>query len=257
VRSIRPGRLPALIIVTGCSLPASSVLAQASAAPQDHLVFEPSLDLPVMGIGLAATAITLIEQPAAACLPECDPGNINALDRTVLGNYSEDFHTVADWTVISLLLLPPVLDAIDSGARDGFLDRLGIYVETLLIAQGITQLVKVAVRRNAPFVYDESVPLEQRSENRDATRSFFSGHTTTAFAATTAFTTMLFERHPNSPLRWVSLIAGALIAGTVGVLKIEAGYHFWTDVIAGALVGTSIGVLVPLLHVQSTPAPVP
>jgi membrane-associated phospholipid phosphatase len=115
------------------------------------------------------------------------------------------------------------------------------------VAQALTQLTKVAVGRYAPFVYDDSVPDDIR-RNGDSTRSFFSGHTVTAFTAAASFTTTFFLRHSESPWRWVVLGVSAALASTVGVLKIFAGYHFLTDVIAGALVGASIGAAVPLLH---------
>ena len=54
----------------------------------------------------------------------------------------------------------------------------------------------------------------------------------------------------SSPMRWVVLGSGLLLGVAVGLLKVEAGYHFWTDIAAGALVGTGIGTLVPLLHAR-------
>jgi membrane-associated phospholipid phosphatase len=43
-------------------------------------------------------------------------------------------------------------------------------------------------------------------------------------------------------------IVGEGLAGTVGYLRMAAGYHYPTDVLVGAGVGTSIGLLVPWLH---------
>ena len=115
------------------------------------------------------------------------------------------------------------------------------------MTQGLTQLMKLAVQRPAPLVYDESVPLEER-ESRDGARSFWSGHTATAFSAATTHAVTYWLRHPRDPWRFTVLAADMTAAAAVGLLEIEAGYHYPTDVAAGALVGTSIGILVPMLH---------
>lgn len=110
------------------------------------------------------------------------------------------------------------------------------------------------MRRSAPLVYDPNVPLEVKEDSPDAVRSFYSGHTTTAFTAATAFTVTFWLRHKDSPLRWVVAAISAIAATSVGLLKIEAGYHYPTDVIAGALTGIGVGALVPLLHVAEEEA---
>lgn len=204
-------------------------------------------DLPVLGLGLAGTSIAFIPIPPADCVPDCVPlANLNALDEAVLGNYSGTAHTIADISVLTLVLSPIVLDLLDSGG-EGWVDDMTVYAQTLALAQSAVQLTKVAVRRNAPLLYGSDAPLEiQRSA--DANRSFISGHTTMSFAAVTAFTVTYWLRNPDDPLRWVILFAGQALALGVGLLKIEAGYHYPTDIAAGALVGASIGALVPLLH---------
>jgi membrane-associated phospholipid phosphatase len=220
---------------------------QAYAEPESPYTWSVAVDLPIMGVAAAAAGIAFIELPPAACLPNCvPPDNLNALDRTVLGNYSPTAHTVADVMVIGMAVSPLLFDVIDS-PNMGWLIDTAVYAETLLIAQAFTQLTKVAVRRTAPFVYDESVPLEERS-NADATRSFFSGHTSTAFTAATAYAVTYWLRHPDDPWRFVVLATGEALALGVGMLKIHAGYHYWTDIAAGALAGASVGTLVPLLH---------
>jgi membrane-associated phospholipid phosphatase len=204
------------------------------------------VDLPVLALGAAGSTLALVEVPPAACLPDCEPEGINALDRMVLGNYSETAHTIADVGVIAMLLAPPLLNAFDSGG-DGWATDTVVYAEALVLTQALTQIVKFAVRRPAPLVYDPEVPA-QAQRSRDASRSFFSGHTSMAFAAASAYTTTFWLRHPDSPMRWVVLGSGLVLGLAIGVLKVEAGYHFWTDIAAGALAGSAIGVLVPMLH---------
>lgn len=221
-------------------------LSPARALADSPYELDLSVDLPVVGLGAAGSLVALIEVPPPACLPDCSPDDINALDRTVLGNYSETAHDVADVFVLGLIAAPALLDLADSGG-DGWIEDMTVFTQVLLLTQALTQITKFAVRRTAPFAYDPEAP-EEALQSRDAPRAFFSGHTSTAFAATTAYSVTYWLRHPDDPLRWAVLGAGVALSTAVALLKIEAGYHFWTDVAAGALVGASIGTLVPLLH---------
>jgi membrane-associated phospholipid phosphatase len=207
-----------------------------------------TVDVPAFGLALAGSSIAFVELPDPPCLPVCSPDSINDLDRSVIGNYSERIHTIADVAVLSIAVAPLVLDLADSRG-DGWIEDAVVYAQTLLVAQAATQLTKVAVRRNAPFVYDPDVPEDIKRESADAPRSFFSGHTATAFAAATAYSTLFALRHEEGIWKWLVLGASLALASTVGILKVQAGYHFWTDIAAGALAGSSIGVLIPLLHV--------
>jgi membrane-associated phospholipid phosphatase len=227
----------------------TSLLAVSFASParaDSPYTLRAELDLPAYGIAAGLAMLAFVESPDAACLPDCSSEDINALDAWVLGFHDETVHTVADIWVLTMVGLPFVLDLAVS-ELDGWFEDAVVMLEALLVAQALTQLTKVAAGRYAPFVYDPTVPDEVR-RNADSTRSFFSGHTTTAFTMASAFTTTFFLRHPESPWRWVVLGASAALASTVGVLKIFAGYHFLTDILAGALVGTAVGALVPILH---------
>ena len=236
-----------LILMLVQSVPAASTtstIVVASASPYRTRL---AVDLPMIGLGLAGASIAFVPVPAASCLPSCVvPAGLSSIDRSVIGNYSEGTHTVADIGVLTLVLAPLALDLLDSRG-DGFFEDATVYVEALALAQAATQLTKIAVRRNAPFVYDPNVPLDVKSTT-DANRSFFSGHTAMAFTAATAYSVTFWLRHPDSPWRWVVLAVSEAMAATIGLLKIGAGYHYYTDVGVGALVGISIGTLVPLLH---------
>jgi membrane-associated phospholipid phosphatase len=224
-------------------------LAPASAAADSPYTLNLRVDLPLIALGGAGSMTALIEVPPAACLPDCSPDGINALDRTALGHYSASAYTAANVGVAALMLTPLVLDGIDSGG-DGWIEDTAVFAQALLLTQTMTQLLKFAVRRPAPLVYDPDVP-DSAKRGRDASRSFISGHTSMAFAAATSYAVTFWLRHPDSAARWVVIGAGAAVALAVGLLKVAAGYHFWTDIAAGALVGAGTGALVPLLHAHS------
>jgi hypothetical protein len=205
------------------------------------------IDAPLFGLGLAGVSMNFVEVAPAACLPRCEaPGDMNALDRRALGKYSPGAHTAADVMVAALLAAPQLLNLADSRGR-GWFEDTAVALQALMLTQGAVQLTKFAVRRGAPILYDERVPIEER-EGRDASRSFISGHTATAFVAASSYTTTYWLRHPDDPWRWVVLAGTHSLAMAVGLLKVHAGYHYWTDIGAGALLGSSLGVLVPMLH---------
>ncbi|MFO0746518.1 MAG: phosphatase PAP2 family protein [Myxococcota bacterium] len=247
MRSPRPVALRlALALVGLVALVALPALAPPARAESPYRT-RAAIDLPVTGLGLVLTLPAFLEVRPPACLPDCDPADVNAFDRPIIGNYSAPARTAADVTVVAMVVLPLLLDAIDSGG-DGWLDDSAVYAETLAVMAGLTQLTKAAVDRAAPFVYDPNVPDDVRRNDRDGPRSFFSGHTSMAFAAAAATTVTFWQRHPKSGWRWVVLGVSAAVATSVGLFKIEAGYHWWSDVIAGAVAGTSVGILVPVLH---------
>jgi membrane-associated phospholipid phosphatase len=244
--SMRRATLLAVFLsAAGVALPARP--AHADGSPYR---LEWRLDLPIVGVSLAAASAAFVELPPPSCLPSCSSDGINALDRTVLGRYSPTAHRIADVTVFSMVALPLLADAIDSGGDGWGLDT-AVFLETLAVTQGFTQLTKAAVRRSAPLVYNPRVPDEVKRTDPDAVRSFFSGHTATAFAAATAFSYTFWQRHPKSPWRFFVLGLSQAAAFSVGLLKIHAGYHYWTDIAAGAAAGASVGVLIPMLHTQT------
>lgn len=130
-----------------------------------------------------------------------------------------------------------------------------IDVETLAFARALTSIVKTAVGRQRPYVQDCETDPEisdlEECEGSDRYRSFFSGHTSTAFA--TAGLTCV--HHANLPLYGGGLGDGLACVGSlatasaVGVLRVMADDHNATDVLAGAAVGLASGIGLPwLLH---------
>jgi membrane-associated phospholipid phosphatase len=118
----------------------------------------------------------------------------------------------------------------------------GLAVAESAVASGlITQLVKVTAGRRRAFVELDSTPTVEDN------LSFYSGHTSLAFAVATSAGTVASLRNDRlAPWIWGS---GLALATTVGYLRIAADRHWLTDVATGAVVGSAIGVAVPrLLH---------
>jgi len=206
------------------------------------------LDLPVLALASAAAAIPLFRAETAPpwCAPKCDPTHINALDRPTAGVYRIGWSRVSDVAVGALVLTDVVAMFLDEGPVNALNDAV-VVAQTILSAQSFAAWTSAAVRRPRPYAYGEDAPLDER-QNPYAALSFFSGHTTTAFAAAVALHRTLARRHPESIVPNVVLVSTLAVAGLVAAGRVASGNHFPSDVLVGAVVGSSTGVLVPALH---------
>ena len=82
----------------------------------------------------------------------------------------------------------------------------------------------------------------------DPEGSFFSRHTSLAFASAVFLATTHDAYYPDSEARPYVWAGSLLAAAAVGWMRYEAGEHFPTDIIAGAVVGSAVGYAVPRLH---------
>ena len=147
-----------------------------------------------------------------------------------------------------------------SSANDRAIDRFPIdallITEATVLAGDLNQLAKFAFARERPFVhYLPRAPDAIRAltdSPTDDNLSFFSGHTTLAFAvATSAGTVNSLRGYSLAPVVWS---AGMTMAVAVAYLRIAADKHYLSDVITGAVVGSIVGVGVPLLFHSASSA---
>jgi membrane-associated phospholipid phosphatase len=216
------------------------------------------VDAPVLIAGIAAAALPARlngELEGPDCNGPCDPSDVNALDRTVIGYDSHGARTASDALLAAGIALPFALDIADvalsapADGASGLAADVLVLAETLTIDVGVTNIVKYAARRPRPFAYDGGSTPAERADP-DASFSFWSGHTSTAFAMATSYSYLFMLRHPGSPLVAPCWIVMELMAAATGGLRIAAGMHFYTDVLAGALGGAAVGFLVPWLHTR-------
>jgi membrane-associated phospholipid phosphatase len=149
------------------------------------------------------------------------------------------------------------LAASDEEALSGFpLDAL-IIAEATMVAGVINQIAKFGFARERPFVHylpraPEAV-RELTASPSDDNLSFFSGHTTFAFAiATSSGTVATLRGYRLAPVVWAT---GLTMATSVGYLRIAADKHYFSDVMIGLIVGSVVGVGMPLLFHSRASAP--
>lgn len=123
----------------------------------------------------------------------------------------------------------------------------GMYAETMLFAFGFKEFAKAIFDRPRPYMYFDNFPYEEVGSG-DWNASFFSGHTTLAFAAAT-FTTYVFCKYkPESKWKIPVIATSYTLAVATAGLRILSGNHFATDVAIGAVVGSITGLLIPFWH---------
>lgn len=179
-------------------------------------------------------------------LEALSPEEVNAFDRGAIRYYSETASSAS--TVLEFALIgSPLLLLASERVRDDVSTAGAMYLETLAFAAIIPQIAKNTVDRPRPYAYNASVPLETRT-NPAARRSFFSQHTTFAFASAVFLSTLYGDYFPESDARPFVWIGSLSAAAAVGILRYTSGNHFPTDILLGAAVGAAIGAVIPMLH---------
>ncbi len=148
------------------------------------------------------------------------------------------FGFVPMFALTGISLFAPTLDTF-------WQDSL-VVITSALTTSAITEVTKVAVRRQRPEAYfDLARPSDQNN------RSFLSGHTSFAFSILTATSVMALKH--NS--RYAPMFAGiSFMVGTaVGLSRIIAAKHWTTDVLAGMALGIGVGSLMPFLILDPKP----
>ncbi len=115
------------------------------------------------------------------------------------------------------------------------------YLEAQSATLLVTQLAKFLGNRQRPWVAYEnfSAPLYRAGRPERANVSFFSGHTSVAFASA-SFHHRMLERFQGKRFGEAEVWGVYLAATVTGLMRISADKHYLTDVLTGAAVGTLI-----------------
>ncbi|MDB4881403.1 MAG: phosphoesterase PA-phosphatase related protein [Gemmatimonadetes bacterium] len=115
--------------------------------------------------------------------------------------------------------------------------------EAVIIASGITSLLKGTLGRSRPYVTSDTNPRDfgfGKGFSSSDRQSFPSGHTTTAFAAASAVTSEVRRMWP----KYTWYVAPVMYGGAtlVGLSRMYHDKHWASDVVLGAAVGTFSGL---------------
>ena len=229
----------------------SGLLLSYTATAQKMYRLNLETELTLTGVGVGATAAGLaigrrIPKLTTADLALQQRENIFFLDRPTTYWQSGNADRASTY-LLKGATIAPVMLLLDKRVRHEVLVISLMYVETFALTNGLTQLSKNIVKRSRPYTYNPAVPLLQKQE-RDARRSFFSGHTSVTASSCFFAARIWADYHPDSHWKPVVWTVAATIPAITGFLRMQAGRHFLTDVAVGYAVGATIGCWVPKLH---------
>lgn len=228
--------------------------------PSTALRYDLPVDISVtLGAGALALSLELLASKLApATCHWCDrsstgSNSLNGFDASIRNDLRWNNTRTADTasTVIGYGIVP--LTSVGLGAllvyrdhrTDEFLVDALLVAEATVIALNVNEISKFAFARERPEVHFRTAADRSAMKSTEDNLSFYSGHTTFAFAlAASTATVATMRRYRLAPVVWV---AGMLLASTTGYLRIAADKHYATDVITGAVMGTAMGVGIPYL----------
>jgi hypothetical protein len=120
-----------------------------------------------------------------------------------------------------------------------------VYGETLGANLLLNALSKVLFARPRPYTYRFPAGTEP---DDDWYVSFYSGHSSTAFASAIAGSYLFAESAPDRTSRLFMWGTELALASATATLRTRAGKHYYSDVIVGGLVGIGVGIGVPVLN---------
>jgi membrane-associated phospholipid phosphatase len=182
--------------------------------------------------------------------PESIPTNlekddVNVFDRNLLFSYNKPLDIISDYGVYALLTLPVISLVGQINNIDAWLTYGIMYTEAFFLTFGTKDLLKNAIIRYRPYMYDGGIP---DGKEDDYYNSFPSGSTALAFLSAGFLSATFSAEYPDSPWK-IPVIAGAYTLATgIAACRIASGSHFLTDVLAGAAIGSLYGWVIPVLH---------
>ena len=269
---VSPVRRPALGIRKAQLLGAATGLALGAAFGRQHQDTVPTLR-PLRSIDgvLTASAAALYlsgeliarrgsEPDPASAANGATPGQINGFDRNMrrlaVGHRSLEQRLLLDHLSSSTLmvsLFQPIGMTIASDAPHKWSRDVPVIAEATAITLSVNAFVKHLTHRSRPaahFCESEHAVFPCPPDTR---LSFFSGHTSSAFAAAVAAGTIA-DFHHLDHRRWI-WASGLTFATATGVLRVMSDQHYATDVLTGMAAGGLAGWLIPKLHKPDRTAP--
>jgi membrane-associated phospholipid phosphatase len=170
-------------------------------------------------------------------------------DDDLKGRHSTRDAQVSDYLIGAQTTIPFALLG-SQGLNTDSLKYALVYVETISVSTLLNGIVKYSVARPRPYVYSLD-PATQRyaiDEGKDSHLSFYSGHSSLAFAASVSSAMLFAQRSQNNVARTAVWATGLALASATATLRTTAGKHFYSDVLVGATVGSTFGWGIPRVH---------
>jgi hypothetical protein len=178
----------------------------------------------------------IIDIPSENQLAELSKSDLPSFDRLMWNPYSTKQKSWSDYSAYLSLGIAAYLGFDDYYWKD----NLMVLSQVLITQSAICKWTKTITQRYRPFVYDEDISISKKQE-RKSQHSFYSLHSSTAFAAATfAYYFQSQIGGKNLPLALLCYTPATVTA----VLRVTSGNHFFSDVLCGAIAGSAISYLV-------------
>lgn len=220
-------------------------------AQEDIYQWSNKKDIPLLGIGAAGTATSLLMRAQNTPLDLGEINDLNTdqimrLDEHTNENYSLPLQNASDILLYTSYAFPLSTLLIPEARQDVGMIAL-MLTEGVLVNEMLTGITKNLVNRPRPFTYNTNLSDEVRTEDGN-NLSFFSGHTSYT-ALLSFFSAQVLNTYVEKPLSRKMIWAGAILwPAATGYFRYAGGKHFITDVMVGYAVGAAIGYLIPKLH---------
>lgn len=156
--------------------------------------------------------------------------NINGNENRFLKNYSLALSNTTSAVVLSVPLAIGVVALVRSD-KDMLYDAL--YVgSSVVVNQALTKGLKAVFKRPRPY---ETYPYLITPDHFESSKSFPSGHTSSAFSLATSISLT----YP----KWYVIAPSFFWAASVGYSRMNLGVHYPSDVIGGAVLGAGSAYL--------------
>lgn len=228
-------------------------VAEARERAESPFRVDPWVDVPLTLVSTLLWGLPELVEPRTItplCDP-CSPQDVPFIDRGVIDyDFNLKANEIASHIVSGLLFTASYglsLKSVDHYGWEAVFEDVVLLTQTLSVKGVLFQVVSRTVQRPRPVLYRDDVDPDLPAMVTSY-RSFFSGHTASAFSAAVAASYIYSVRWPESRWRGYVWALSLTAASTVGLLRVTSGRHFWSDVLVGAIVGTSSGIIVPALH---------
>ncbi|MEZ4376444.1 MAG: phosphatase PAP2 family protein [Polyangiaceae bacterium] len=174
-------------------------------------------------------------------------------DSSVEMYFNDGAARMSDTLAVSTAFVMPAAVHWGLGVDTALGNTAIVYTETLAANLALNGIVKYAVGRPRPYMArmiqsDRRAKELEQADPEDAYLSFYSGHSSTAFAGAAASSILFSLRSDDSVQTHFVWGAEFLAAGATAALRVAAGRHHRSDVIVGVLVGTALGYGFPAAH---------
>ncbi len=218
----------------------------------DPIRYQSEIDLPWLTLGLAgsATLILLEDQLAPSHCRWCETPTIDEKIRDeIRWAKTERAHRLSSLTAYALIPASTLgLSYFDSKSRKQKGRLPWIDAMLMIEAAGTAEVIAKSIQ----FVSGRQRPSarfgDQQNLKPGDNTSFFSGHTSVAFAMAVAVGT--YAEMTKSSLRFWTWSVGISLATTTAYLRVASDHHYFTDVLVGAITGSIVGASVPRLRAR-------